>query len=94
MKCVVCKGTKKKSSHQRWFFTSERAPTSRITLLFKVYECTKTEVTAGAVCPTCYELIAHIDGLEYQVSTNPIHHIYPRFSAWKFRSKIESHICR
>lgn len=67
MKCVVCKGTKKKSSHQRWFFTSERAPTSRITLLFKVYECTKTEVTAGAVCPTCYELIAHIDGLEYQV---------------------------
>ena len=70
MKCVVCKGTKEESSHQRWFFTSERAPMSRITLLFKVYECTKLEVTAGAVCPTCYELIAHIDGLEYQVSTN------------------------
>lgn len=67
MKCVVCKETREEKSNQRWFFTSERSPTSHISLLFKFYEFTRQEVTPGTICPTCQQLVAHIDSLEYQV---------------------------
>ena len=71
MKCVVCKEEREKSN-QRWYFTSEQSPMSRVSLLFKLYEFTQSEVAPGAVCPTCHQLVAHIDSLEYQVCGNDI----------------------
>ena len=70
MRCVVCKETRDKRRHQRWYFTSEQSPMSRVSLLFKLYEFTRSEVAPGAVCPTCHQLVAHIDNLEYQACGN------------------------
>lgn len=72
MKCVLCKETREQRRNQRWYFTSEQLPMCRVSLLFKLYEYTKSEVAPGAVCPTCHQLVVHIDSLEYQVCCNDI----------------------
>ena len=69
MKCIVCKLTKEKGEGRRnWVFTAERTPMSRTGIVFKLFEITKQEFPAsGSMCKTCYELVAQIDSLQFQI---------------------------
>lgn len=69
MKCIVCKVAKDKGEGRRnWAFSSDRTTMAKVQLLFKLYDLTRREFPPGSICPACYDLVAQIDTLEYQVA--------------------------
>lgn len=68
MKCVVCKVSYVKGQGRAgWVYTSDRTPFEKTQLIFKLFDLLKTEFAAGSVCTACYELLAQIDSLQFQV---------------------------
>ena len=69
MRCTVCKSSKsgQASKAARWRNTSARMPQAGIRVIFKLFEVTRKEFESGFVCPVCYDILAQIENLEFQL---------------------------
>ena len=70
MNCTICKtprAGKRTGKGLKWTSTSARTPLAGVKVIFKLFEVTRREFTAGLVCPLCFNLVVQIESLEYQL---------------------------
>ena len=70
MNCTICKTPrtgKRSGKGLKWSSTSARTPLAGVKVIFKLFEVTRREFTAGLVCPLCFNLVVQIESLEYQL---------------------------
>ncbi|TRY75254.1 hypothetical protein TCAL_10083 [Tigriopus californicus] len=68
MRCSVCK-IPKRDSHAQWQPTTQRTPLTRVQVVFKLYDLTKTEFESGFLCVGCFDLVIQIESLEHQLKS-------------------------